>query len=89
MLWAMLSLVGSLTFSTARESLIWVALYCVLTVVSGLIDAQVVAVAPFVPLTPVVRLFFVLNITLISVSVRPRHLAQPAAAFGHRGARGR
>jgi len=69
MLWAMLSLVGSLTFSTARESLIWVALYCVLTVVSGLIDAQVVAVAPFVPLTPVVRLFFVLNITLISVSV--------------------
>lgn len=69
MLWAMLSLVGSLTFSSARESLVWVALYCVLTVVSGLVDARVVAVAPFEPQPPVVRLFFVLNITLISVSV--------------------
>jgi signal transduction histidine kinase/ActR/RegA family two-component response regulator len=38
MLWAMVSLVGSLTFSAPRQAIGWLVLYCLLTVVSGGMD---------------------------------------------------
>ncbi len=69
MLWAMIALVGSLTFSSARESATWLVLYCVLTAVSGLVDERANELAGFSPSVTTVRLFFVLNITTISAIV--------------------
>jgi hypothetical protein len=66
MLWAMLSLVGSLTFSKARTVVKWLVLYCVLTVLSGFWDAQLVEEASVVFSRDVSTLFFVVNITVIS-----------------------
>lgn len=67
MLWAMLALVGSLTFSTIRQSIIWLLLFCGLTIFSGLIDSSLVV--PLPPSEGVMRLFFVVNITVISATV--------------------
>lgn len=69
MLWAMIALVGSLTFSSARESAAWLILYCALTALSGLTDAWAGELAPFHPTAPTVRLFFVVNIISISAIV--------------------
>ncbi len=66
MLWAMIALVGSLTFSSAKESALWLAVYCALAVISGLIDEQAAARAPFVPTYGAIRLFFTLNVVVIS-----------------------
>ena len=67
MLWSMVSLVGALTFSNARESLVWVGLYCALTIFSGLIEPWLVA--PISLSTGQTRFFFVLNISVISATV--------------------
>lgn len=66
MLWAMLAIVGSLTFSTARQSLIWLAMYSVLTVVSGLLDGALRARFSAAPTMDVSVTFFVINIVVIS-----------------------
>ncbi|MBM4777564.1 MAG: response regulator [Archangiaceae bacterium] len=66
MLWAMLALVGSLSFTSARSSVVWLVLYCVLTVISGLADAWLASASNLNPSSTVVRLFFVINIVVIS-----------------------
>jgi two-component system, sensor histidine kinase len=67
MLWSMIALVGALTFSNARESLVWVGLYCALTIFSGLIEPWLTA--PISLSTGQIRVFFVLNISVISATV--------------------
>ncbi len=42
MVWAMLCLLGSLTFDSAKSTLQWLALFIVLTIVSGLIEPYLV-----------------------------------------------
>ncbi len=65
MLWAILAIVGSLMFAEASSSLQWLALYLVLTILSGLLDPWVVRFSPNPP-EGVRTLFFVTNITVIS-----------------------
>ncbi len=66
MLWAMLALVGSLTFSTANDAVGWIVVYAILTVASGLLDG-VVHERFAVDAGPAVRTtFFVLNVVIIS-----------------------
>lgn len=69
MLWSMVAMIGALTFSRPREAGMWLALYCVLTVISGLIDPLL---SRFVPVTvgdgPRVA-FLVLNLVVVSVIV--------------------
>jgi len=69
MLWSMIALVGSLTFSSAKNSLRWLAVYCGLTLLSGVFDAAAVAQAPFIASPAVSRGFFVLNVSVISLIV--------------------
>ncbi len=69
MLWAMIALVASLTFSTARASLLWLLTYCVLTLVSGVLDSRLSAAASSNPSAGVITLFFVLNVVFISTIV--------------------
>ncbi len=66
MLWAMIAIVGSLTFSSARQSVRWLVIYLVLTAVSGLADSFFREHAPFAPTETTSTLFFTLNIALIS-----------------------
>ena len=68
MLWAMLAILGSLTFGSARQALAWLGTYCLLTIISGLIDARVLVNAPEAP-ADALTLFFVLNIVAISTIV--------------------
>lgn len=49
MLWSIIALVGSLTFSTARQASVWLVMYCVLTIGSGFIDARLEAMRPSRP----------------------------------------
>lgn len=69
MLWAMIALVASLTFSTARASLLWLLTYCVLTLLSGVLDSRLSAAASSNPSAGVITLFFVLNVVFISTIV--------------------
>ncbi|MFT3711451.1 MAG: ATP-binding protein [Archangium sp.] len=69
MLWSMIALVGSLTFSSARASFVWLSIYCVLTVVSGLLDSRIEGAVAFFPSPTLIRVFFVLNISAISAIV--------------------
>jgi signal transduction histidine kinase/CheY-like chemotaxis protein len=69
MLWSMIALVGSLTFSSAKNSVGWLAVYCALTLLSGAVDDAAIARAPFTASPQVVRWFFVLNISVISLIV--------------------
>ena len=66
MLWAMLALVGSLTFSKANDAIGWIVVYAILTAASGLLEPVVhdhFSVDP----APVVRTtFFVINVVTIS-----------------------
>ena len=69
MLWAMIAIVGSLTFSDARQAFAWLGLYLGFTVVSGWMDAEARALAPFSPIPSVTTALFTLNIVLISAIV--------------------
>ena len=69
MLWAMIALVGSLTFSSARQSFIWLGLYCLLTLVSGVLDERFAAASAAHPGPHLITAFFVLNVTFISAIV--------------------
>jgi signal transduction histidine kinase len=69
MLWAMVSIVGALTFSEARETLFWLALYIALTIVSGVIDPYLVALSRGGPSESVRTLFLVVNVVLVSAIV--------------------
>jgi len=66
MLWGTLAIVGSLTFSTPRNALMWLFLYSALTVVSGVIDPYVRARFSFHPSPEVQTVFSVINILVIS-----------------------
>ncbi len=66
MLWAMLAIVGSMTFSASRTSLKWLLFYCGLTVVSGLIDRIAYQRFGIEPPPGVRTAFFVTNIVVIS-----------------------
>jgi len=68
MLWAMLALVGSLTFQDIKLSQRWLIVYLLLTLFSGFIDERVQQFSLDVP-TQVNTLFFVINITTISAIV--------------------
>lgn len=66
MLWAMLSIVGALTFTEGRTVAKWLALYSVLAIVSGLVDSTVSTRFGVETGEGAKRLFFVVNIVLIS-----------------------
>lgn len=66
MLWAMMAIVGSLTFSGSRTSLSWLILYVILTVISGLVDSVVREHYSPNPSETVRTLFFTINVTVIS-----------------------
>lgn len=69
MLWAMLAIVGSLTFSASRTSLNWLLFYAALTVVSGLLDETVRLHFSPDPSEGIRTTFFVTNIVIISCTV--------------------
>lgn len=68
MLWAVVALLGSLTFQNTRLGVTWLAAYLGLTVFSGLIDSAThrfsMAASP-----EVTTVFFVLNISIVSAIV--------------------
>lgn len=66
MLWAMIAIVGALTFSSSRRSLSWLLLYIALTIVSGLLDPAVRPAVGAGPPESVRTLFFTVNIAIIS-----------------------
>ncbi|TNE87134.1 MAG: hypothetical protein EP330_19390 [Deltaproteobacteria bacterium] len=66
MLWAMLALVGSLTFSSSRQSIGLMGLYGILTIFSGVIDARVAEQWSHHPSMNVSVAFFVTNIVVIT-----------------------
>lgn len=65
MLWAMLAIVGSLTFAEAKTSLQWLILYVVLTLISGFLDPVVARFSPD-PSEGMRTIFIVINVTIIS-----------------------
>ncbi len=69
MLWAMIAIVGSLAFSEARHSYTWLALYCALTIVTGMFDRAVYEASTFRPSEQTESVFFVVNIVSISTIV--------------------
>jgi signal transduction histidine kinase/CheY-like chemotaxis protein len=66
MLWGMIALVGSLTVGEVRRRVGLLVVYCLLTIVSGVIDARVRALAAFDVPTAVTSGFFTVNIVAIS-----------------------
>jgi signal transduction histidine kinase len=66
MIWAMVSIMGALTLSTARDTALWLAFYCTLTVVSGALDPVLVEWAAFRPSETLRTLFLVTNIVTVS-----------------------
>ncbi len=68
MLWAMVAIVGSLTFANAKSNIRWLLLYLVFTIVTGLLDSFIqghrIEVSP-----NITTFFFVINITIISAIV--------------------
>ena len=63
MLWAMLALLGSLTFQDTKLSMKWLVAYIIFTIFSGLIDSIVKEFKVEVP-PQTITLFFVLNIVI-------------------------
>ena len=61
MIWAFAAPLGALVFSGPRQAAAWFAAFATMTVVSGVIDSTVAALAAPMP-DDVQRLFFVLNI---------------------------
>ena len=68
MLWAITALVSSLIFQDIKLSLIWLLAYLIFTIFSGLIDGVVNEFRIEAP-PQITTLFFVLNISIISVIV--------------------
>ena len=65
MLWAILSLIGSLTFSNTRRAIRWLVAYIVLTVVSGVLDPLARVYSLNLP-NNFLTWIFVFNIVVIS-----------------------
>ena len=64
MLWALISLVGAFTFESLRNTLYWLALYVILTLLIGFADSNNLGLLK-VP-AELSTVFFVLNISVIS-----------------------
>jgi signal transduction histidine kinase len=69
MLWSMISIVGALTFSDAREGGLWLLLYCVMTLVSGLVDGRLAEHVSFSTSDGTRVGFLVLNLVVVSAVV--------------------
>jgi tRNA A-37 threonylcarbamoyl transferase component Bud32 len=69
MLWALVAVVGALTFTTPRTMVRWLVVYSVLVVVSGLVDATVRRRFEIAVVEPVHVAFFVVNFVMISAIV--------------------
>jgi tRNA A-37 threonylcarbamoyl transferase component Bud32 len=69
MLWALVAVVGALTFTTPRTMVKWLLVYSVLVVVSGLVDAEVRRRFVIAVPEPVRIAFFVVNFVMISAIV--------------------
>jgi signal transduction histidine kinase/CheY-like chemotaxis protein len=69
MLWAMIALVGSLTFSDASRSRQWMVLYALFTVASGMLEPWLGARAPFQPSSQQQTTFHVINLVTVSAIV--------------------
>ena len=69
MLWAMLALVGSLTFSEWRSSVGWLITYVAFTSLVGFFDGPIRSTFSAMPPPEVQTAFAVINIVLISVMV--------------------
>ena len=67
-LWGLVAAVGTLFFFTTAESIPWFALFVGLSVVSGLLDPFVSADPAPIP-DPIRTVFFVLNVTGVSLTV--------------------
>lgn len=66
MLWAMLAVAASLSYQSIKSSMLWLLLYLILTIISGIFDHYFISVVkPNVDLVTSVNLY-VLNIVLIS-----------------------
>jgi hypothetical protein len=66
MMWALIAIVGSLTFTEPPKSVVWLALFCLLTVVSGLIDQDVRRASALRASDEAQVAFFVVNIVVIT-----------------------
>ena len=69
MLYAMLALVGCMTFNEAKWSIRWLGLYLLLTIFSGFIDGYVSTIFGLNLSPSTTTVFFTLNITVISAIV--------------------
>ena len=69
MLWALVAVVGALTFTTPRAMLKWLVVYSLLVVVSGALDAEMRRRFPIAVPEPVTIAFFVINFVMISAIV--------------------
>ena len=69
MLWAMIALLGALTFSEWRSSFKWLLLFGALTVFSGLMDGRLATNATMQPAAELRTTLYVLNIVPISAIV--------------------
>ncbi|MFF3159993.1 adenylate/guanylate cyclase domain-containing protein, partial [Streptomyces sp. NPDC057910] len=68
MLWAMVALLGSLTFQDIKLGVAWLGAYLGLTIISGFIDVYVQRAGPVIP-WGASRLFFLLNVSAVSSTV--------------------
>ncbi|MCB9225019.1 MAG: HAMP domain-containing sensor histidine kinase [Crocinitomicaceae bacterium] len=68
MLWAILAVIGSLSFYDTKTSRIWIALFVGFTILSGFIDPYLVDFRPDLT-EQIAVLFFVVNIIIISSAV--------------------
>ena len=69
MLWAMIALVGSLTFSDASRSRLWMVLYALFTVIGGVAEPWLATAAPFSPSPQQRVVFHVINLVTVSAIV--------------------
>jgi serine phosphatase RsbU (regulator of sigma subunit) len=69
MMWALIAIVGSLTFTDAPSSVLWLVLFCILTLVSGAIDTDVSAASSLRTSKGAQVAFFVVNIVVITAIV--------------------
>lgn len=68
MLWAILSLLGTFTFQKSKNAIIWLVLYLILTIFSGIIDNRIQSLGNVIPQSISV-FFFTVNIVVISTIV--------------------
>jgi tRNA A-37 threonylcarbamoyl transferase component Bud32 len=69
MLWALVAIVGALTFTEPRTVVKWLVVYAALAIVSGLVDGRMQARFSLPLSARVTTAFFVVNIVLVSIIV--------------------